>query len=142
MFVSDCLDVNEKGHLTIGGCDTVALAEEYGTPLYVMDETKIRTTCRMYQDSFRKYYNGRGTTVYASKAFNCKEICRIAAQEGLCLDVVSGGEMYTAIQAGFPAERIHFHGNNKTDEEIRMGMEYGIGHFIVDNLTEMENIHR
>lgn len=142
MFVSDCLDVNEKGHLTIGGCDTVALAEEYGTPLYVMDETKIRTTCRMYQDSFRKYYDGRGTTVYASKAFNCKEICRIAAQEGLCLDVVSGGEMYTAIQAGFPAERIHFHGNNKTDEEIRMGMEYGIGHFIVDNLTEMENIHR
>lgn len=140
MFVSDCLGTNEEGHLTIGGCDTVSLAEEYGTPLYVMDENKIRNTCRMYQDSFQKYYGGRGMTVYASKALNCKGMCRIMKEEGLGLDVVSGGELYTAIQADFPAERIHFHGNNKTPEEIRMALEYGVGDLIVDNLTELENI--
>ena len=118
MFVNDCLNINEKGHLTIGGCDTVELAKEYGTPLYVLDENTIRTTCRSYVESFKKFYNGNGMPLYASKALSCKELCRIANEEHLGLDVVSGGEIYTAQQAGFPMEKTHFHGNNKTAAEI------------------------
>ena len=116
MFVSDCLKVNEKGHLTIGGCDTVELAKTYGTPVYVMDETTIRNACRAYKKSFDMYYGGNGMALFASKALNCLEICRIIKEEGLGLDVVSGGELYTALKAGFPAEKIHFHGNNKTSD--------------------------
>lgn len=142
MYVSDHLQINEQGHLSIGSCDTVQLAEQFGTPLYVMDENQIRSNCRRYQSSFEKHYQGRGMTVYASKAFNCKAICRIIEEEGLGLDVASGGELYTAIQAGFPAERIHFHGNNKTEQEIRLALEYEIGHFIADNLTELQTIDR
>ncbi len=142
MYVSDHLQINEQGHLSIGGCDTVQLAEQFGTPLYVMDENQIRSNCRRYQSSFEKHYRGRGMTVYASKAFNCKAICRIIEEEGLGLDVASGGELYTAIQAGFPAERIHFHGNNKTEQEIRLALDYEIGHFIADNLTELQTIDR
>ncbi|HIR58335.1 MAG TPA: diaminopimelate decarboxylase [Candidatus Gallacutalibacter pullicola] len=141
-MISNCLGKNEKGHLTIGGCDTVDLAKEYGTPLYVMDEGKIRATCRMYRESFEKYYGGQGMPLYASKAFSCKEICRIVNEEGLGLDVVSGGELYTALQAGFPAEKIHFHGNNKTAEEIAFALDSGVGHFVVDNLTELETLNR
>lgn len=137
MFVSDCLNINDKGHLTIGGCDTVDLVKEYGTPLYVMDETQIRENCRAFVDSMKENY-GDGTVLYASKAFSCKEICRIMAQEGMCLDVVSGGELYTALQAGFPAKRIHFHGNNKTERELREALSVDIGCIIVDNLTELE----
>ena len=85
MFVADCFDVNEKGHLTIGGCDTVGLAKEYGTPLYVMDEMTIRQACRLYQKSFQENYDGHGMAFYASKALNCKELCRIVAEEGLGL---------------------------------------------------------
>lgn len=142
MFLSDCLAVNEQGHLTIGGCDTVELAKKFGTPLYVMDEAKIRNTCRMYKTSLEKYYQGKGQAVFASKAFSCKEICRIVNEEGLGLDVVSGGEIYTAKLAGFPAERVYFHGNNKTEQEIRFALEYGVGHFVVDNLTELDNLQR
>ena len=99
MFVSDCLGLNKLGHLTIGGCDTVALAQTYGTPLYVMDEDEIRRACASYRSSIERYYDGRGLVTYASKAFCCKAACKIAAEEGLGLDVVSGGELYTAISA-------------------------------------------
>lgn len=142
MYDTEHLQINSQGHLTIGGCDTVHLAEQFGTPLYVMDENQIRRNCRSYQSSFEKHYKGKGMTVYASKAFNCKAICRIIEEEGLGLDVASGGELYTAIQAGFPAARIHFHGNNKTEQEIRLALEYEIGHFIADNLTELLTIDR
>lgn len=142
MYVSEHLQINGQGHLSIGGCDTVQLAEQFGTPLYVMDENQIRRNCRRYQSSFEKHYQGKGMTVYASKAFNCKAICHIIEEEGLGLDVASGGELYTAIQAGFPANRIHFHGNNKTEQEIRLALENEIGHFIADNLTELQNIDR
>lgn len=142
MYDTEHLQINSQGHLTIGGCDTVQLAEQFGTPLYVMDENQIRRNCRSYQSSFEKHYKGKGMTVYASKAFNCKAICRIIEEEGLGLDVASGGELYTAIQAGFPAARIHFHGNNKTEQEIRLALEYEIGHFIADNLTELQTIDR
>lgn len=138
MFVNDCLNVNEKGHLTIGGCDTIELAKEYGTPLYVLDENVIRETCRSYVNSFKKYYDGNGIPLYASKALSCKELCRIANEENLGLDVVSGGEIYTALQAGFPMEKVHFHGNNKTADEIKFALESKVGKFVVDNLYELE----
>lgn len=137
MFVSDCLNVNQKGHLTIGGCDTLELAAEFGTPLYVMDEATIVNNCRKYVDSIKTYYSGNGRVYYASKAFCCKEICRIMENEDMGLDVVSAGELYTAMGAGFPAERICFHGNNKTPEEIHFALDCGVGRFMVDNLTEL-----
>ena len=93
MFVSECLDVNAAGHLTIGGCDTVDLVRQYGTPLYVMDETQIRAHCRAFVQSIQDNYNGHGRVLFASKAFCCKEICRIMASEDMGLDVVSGGEL-------------------------------------------------
>ncbi len=140
MLVSDCLNTNTLGHLTIGGCDTIELAQSFGTPLYVMDEDKIRNTCKMYRSSIDKYYNGKGMPLYASKAFSCKEICRIANEEKMGLDVVSGGELFTALTAGFPAEHIHFHGNNKTPDEISFALQSNVGHIIVDNLTELQTI--
>lgn len=141
MIRNDSLNVNEKGHLTIGGCDTVELARTYGTPLYVLDENKIRNTCKAYVSSFEKYYNGNGMPMYASKALSCLELCRIVNDEGLGLDVVSGGELYTAIKAGFPTENIHFHGNNKTAEEIVMALENNVGKIVVDNLEELELVN-
>ena len=142
MFVNDCLNVNEKGHLTIGGCDTVELARKYGTPLYVLDESTIRNTCRSYVESFKKYYNGNGMPMYASKALSCKELCRIVNDENLGLDVVSGGEIYTAVQAGFPMEKVHFHGNNKTADEIAFAIDSKVGKFVVDNLYELELLNK
>jgi len=137
MFLSNCLNVNEKGHLTIGGADTLSLAEEYGTPLYVMDEETIRESCRAFKRSIDEYYDGHGRVIYASKALNCLEMCRIMEQEGLGLDVVSGGELYTALKAGFPTDRIYFHGNNKTAAEIKLALENNVARLIVDNLTEL-----
>ena len=142
MFVNDCLNTNEKGHLTIGGCDTVELAKEYGTPLYVLDETTIRNTIRSYVSSFKKFYDGNGMPLYASKALSCKELCRIAKEENIGLDVVSGGEIYTALQAGFPMEKVHFHGNNKTEDEIRFALKSKVGKFVVDNLYELELLNK
>lgn len=142
MFVNDCLNVNEKGHLTIGGCDTLELAKEYGTPLYVLDENTIRNTMRSYVNSFKKYYNGNGMPLYASKALSCKELCRIAKEENIGLDVVSGGEIYTALHADFPMEKVHFHGNNKTADEIRFALKSKVGKFVVDNLYELELLNQ
>ncbi len=133
----DHLSINPLGHLTIGGRDTVELAEEYGTPLYVMSEEAIRESCRSYRRSIEEHYGGRGMAAYASKAFCCKAICRVAAEEGIGLDVVSAGELYTARQAGFPMERVIFHGNNKTAGELAMALEYGVGRIVADNLTEL-----
>ncbi|PWL70630.1 MAG: diaminopimelate decarboxylase [Clostridiales bacterium] len=137
MFVSRNLDVNEKGHLTIADNDAVDLAKKYGTPLYVMDEDLIRENCRQFRQSFERYYNGAGLACYASKAFCCKEMCRIIAEEGMGLDVVSIGELYTALSVAFPAERIYFHGNNKSDEELRYALEQNIGCIVVDNREEL-----
>ena len=134
------LTVNEQGHLAIGGRDTLALAEQYGTPLYVMSETAIRENCRLYRRSMERFYRGRGLVAYASKAFCCKAVCRIAAEEGLGLDVVSAGELYTAKAAGFPMEKVIFHGSNKTAEELTMALEYGVGRIVADNLTELRTL--
>ncbi len=140
MFVSENLNINEKGNLTIGGVDTTALAEEYGTPLYVMDEQLFRKYLRRFHESMQKYYNGKGLVCYASKAFSCLEMCRIVASEGDGLDAVSIGELYTAVKAGFPMEKVGFHGNNKTDEELRYAVENGVGHIIVDNISELHRL--
>ena len=140
MFVSDCLSVNEKGHLVISGCDTVELAAQYGTALYVMSEDKIRDTCRRYKSSFDKHYSGNGAPIYASKAFSCKEICRIVTSEGLELEVVSGGELYTALAAGVDPKIIHFQGNNKSLAEIEYAIDSGVGDIVVDNLSELRRI--
>lgn len=142
MFVTSSLGSNEKGNLTVGGVDATELVKEYGTPLYVMDERTIRGHCRTFQKSIEDNYGGNGLTVYASKAFNCKEMCRIIKDEGLGIDVVSGGELYTALSVDFPPERIVFHGNNKTEEEIKTALEAGVGRIVVDNLFELRTIEQ
>ncbi|MDF2567194.1 MAG: diaminopimelate decarboxylase [Oscillospiraceae bacterium] len=141
MFVSENLDVNPSGHLTVGGVDTVDIVKEYGTPLYVMDEGLIRKNCQSFKKSIDMYYGGKGLACYASKAFCCKEMHRIIKDEGLGIDVVSIGELYTAMSIDFPAEKICFHGNNKTSEELKTALEYGVGNIVVDNLTELETLN-
>ena len=138
MLLYENLSSNENGHLTIGGCDTVELAKEYGTPLYVMDENLIRKNCRMYVDALNKYYNGKGKILYASKAFCSLAMCRIAKEEGMGIDVVSGGELYTAKKADFPMENVYFHGNNKTEDELKLALSVGVGRIVVDNIYELE----
>ncbi len=142
MYVSDCIQVNEKGHLTIGGCDTVELAGRFGTPVYVYDEMEIRRNCREFVNSMEENYVGNGMVLYASKAFCCKEICRICMQEGLGLDVVSGGELFTALSVNFPAEKIYFHGNNKTAQELGYAVENNVGKIVVDNIFELEMLEK
>ncbi|MBR2868668.1 MAG: diaminopimelate decarboxylase [Clostridia bacterium] len=141
MFVSDCISINEKGHLTVGSADTVELAKKFGTPAYVFDENEIRGNLRAFRNSIEDNYGGNGLVCYASKAFSCKEIYRICMQEGTGVDVVSGGELYTALSVGFPAENIVFHGNNKTPDELLMAVGNGVGRIVVDNLTELETLN-
>lgn len=128
--------VNQQGHLEIGGCDTIELAREFGTPLYIMDEAHIRDICRQYHSSFVKGMEN-SEVIYASKAFLTLAMCRIIEEERLGLDVVSGGELYTALQANFPAARIYFHGNNKSREELTMAINAGVGRIVIDNFYEM-----
>lgn len=139
-MVSDSLAVNSLGHLTCGGADCVELAKTYGTPLYVFDEGLIRKTCRDFKKSIDTYYDGNGQVLYASKAFACKEIYRIVSSEGLGADVVSAGEIYTALSAGFDPSKLFFHGNNKTPAEIEYAIQNGVGRIVVDNMTELDTI--
>lgn len=138
MFVSNNLGINEKNHLTIGKNDTMDLVREFGTPLYVMDEDMIRENCRIYKQAMDKYYDGKGLVLYANKAFCSLFTCRLIKEEGLGMDVVSGGELYTALKADFPMEKVCFHGNNKTAEEIELAVVNHVGHIIVDNDYELE----
>lgn len=131
------LTVNEQGHLCVGGADCVQLAQQYQTPLYVMDEAVIRESCRSYHRVMEEAYHGNGMICYASKAFSCKEIYRIVREEGLGTDVVSGGELYTALQAGMPAEKIVFHGNSKTYAELEYAVREDVGRIVADHLTEL-----
>lgn len=142
MFISENLSVNEKDHLVIGKNDTVELAKEYGTPLYVLDEDLIRKNCRVYKNALDKYYGGNGLILYANKAFCSKYTCKIVEEEGLGIDVVSGGELYTAIKAEFPMDKVYFHGNNKTVDELRLAVKHGVGHIIVDNFYELINLDK
>ena len=136
-MLSDNIGRTPEGVLTIAGQEVTRLAAEYGTPLYLMDEQRIRSNCRMYLKAFRENFPEDSLPLYASKAASFKQIYRIMAEEGMGVDVVSSGELYTALAAGFPAERIHFHGNCKTDADIAYGVESGIGCFIADNREEL-----
>ena len=142
MFVSENLSVNDNGNLTFGGVDTVKLAEQYGTPLYVMDEKLVRQHCRSFKNSIDKFYGRNGLVCYASKAFSCTEMCRIVKDEGIGIDVVSIGELYTALKAGFDTSKIGFHGNNKTNQELEFAVENKVGHIIVDNIEELERLDK
>ena len=141
-MISESVGVNSEGHLTCGGADCVELAKEYGTPLYVFDEGLIRKTCAEFKASIDEFYGGNGKVLFASKAFSCKEMYRIVKSENLGADVVSGGELYTALSAGFAPHDIFFHGNNKTDSEIEYALKSGVGRLVVDNMTELETIER
>ncbi len=134
------LSVNAAGHLAIGGVDTVELAHRFGTPAYIMDEEAIRAQMRTYLSAAKTYFGVDALPLYASKALCFTGIYRIAAEEGMGVDCVSGGELYTARAAGFPAERIYFHGNNKTDRDIEDAMDMGVGTFVVDNADELAAI--
>lgn len=126
--------------LYIGGISAVELASEYGTPLYVIDEKLVRDNCRRFKKGFCSD-NKENRVAYAGKAFLTVAMCELIKEEGLYLDVVSGGELYTAYKSGFPMDRIYFHGNNKTYEEIKMGVEFNAGRFVADNLYEIEKIN-
>ncbi|CAH0345606.1 diaminopimelate decarboxylase [Bacillus sp. CECT 9360] len=129
-------NVNGKGHLEIGGVDTMELASHFGTPLYVYDVKLIRERARGFKRTFEKL-GVQAQVAYASKAFSSIAMVQVAKEEGLSLDVVSGGELYTAMQAGFPKERIHFHGNNKSVEELEMALDHEVGCIVVDNFSEL-----
>ena len=129
-------EVNEKGHLVLGGCDSVALAEEFGTPLYVFDEADIRQRCSMFKEEFGQRYPDVAV-IYACKAFTNKAMLVLIKEEGLGLDVVSGGELSVAHSVDFPMNKVCFAGNNKSAEELELALKLGIWHIVVDNLHEL-----
>lgn len=141
MYLHGTSQINQQGHLEIGGCDTVDLAKEFGTPLYIIDEQLVRAQMQDFQ-SAAKQAEIPFRVAYASKAFSTLAMCRIADEEGLLLDVVSSGELYTALQADFPAERIYFHGNNKTPDELAFALDADIRQFVVDNFVELTLLQR
>ncbi len=140
-MLSNNITVGKNGHLYFGGQDTVALAKEFGTPLYVMDEVRIRENMRMYREAFRTHFGGNSLPLYASKACCFKKLYEIAREEGMGIDVVSAGEIYTAKKADFPLSQAYFHSNNKTDREIAYAMDMGVGFFVVDNREELDAIN-
>ncbi len=139
-MICNNLSINEAGHLCLGGRDTVELAAKYGTPLYLFDETRIRERCRTYVAALRAAFGDSAQALYASKAASFTAIYRIMKEEGMGVDVVSSGEICTAVRAGFPMEKAYFHSNNKTDADISYAMEQGIGYFVVDNREELDAI--
>lgn len=130
--------INEKGHLVFAGMDTVELAKEFGTPLYVMDENMIRDNMRLYRSSIETCYGGKGLVCYASKAFSCRAIYQIAKEEGIGVDVVSMGELYTAMSVGFDPHKICYHGNNKTAAELAYALECDVDRIVVDSFAELD----
>jgi|DewCreStandDraft_1066081.scaffolds.fasta_scaffold00145_87 diaminopimelate decarboxylase len=134
-------ELTPDGHLAVGGCDVVELAREFGTPLYVFDEVTLRGRARTYREELGRRY-GESLVVYAAKAFINRPLARLLADEGLGLDVVSGGEVAIAHAAGFPMERVYFHGNNKTPDEVELALKVGVGRFVIDNLYEVDLLNR
>ncbi|OGO33115.1 MAG: hypothetical protein A2Z29_02045, partial [Chloroflexi bacterium RBG_16_56_11] len=134
-------EINRKDHLEIGGCDTVTLAEDFGTPLYVYDEAGLRRQCREFKEQFGRRYPDV-TVLYACKAFTCQAMLRLVMEEGLGLDVVSGGELGIARSVNFPMKMVSFPGNNKSAEELKLAIKYGIGHIVVDNPYELDMMRK
>lgn len=141
MKLHGTMKINSAGHLEIGGCDTTELVKEFGTPLYVMDEALIRQNCRDYVQSFRSVYPD-SEVIYASKVFSTRAICRLIQEEDMGLDVVSGGELHTALSVGFPMNRVYLHGNNKSAEELKMALQAGVHRIICDSFYELELLNR
>ncbi|HEY0583669.1 MAG TPA: hypothetical protein VGE94_15910, partial [Chloroflexota bacterium] len=139
-LLPDTAAVTSEGHLSLAGVALVELAAEFGTPLYVYDEATIRHRARGYRDGLRAAYPGEGLVCYAAKAYCAPWLLRVIAEEGLGLDVVSGGELFAAQAAGFPAERTYFHGNNKGPDELAQAISFGVNRVVVDNLEEIERL--
>src|SRR3954453_20899037 len=130
------------GRLHVGGCDAVALAREFGTPAYVVAEDDLRARAREFLAALRTHHDGPGEVVFASKAFPCTAVLRVFAEEGLGCDVASGGELHLALRAGFAPERIYLHGNAKSEAELRMAVEAGVGWIVLDNAAGMPKLGR
>lgn len=141
-MVNENISIGKNGHLYFAGQDTVELAKEYGTPLYLMDEDMIRQNCRAYLGAFKKHFGEKSLALYASKANSFKRIYEIMSEEGMGIDVVSPGEIYTAKAAGFDLSKAFFHSNNKTDADVAFAMDNGVGYFVVDNIEEIYAIER
>ncbi|MDR0325594.1 MAG: diaminopimelate decarboxylase [Oscillospiraceae bacterium] len=141
-LVSGCLGINSAGRLTIGGVDVTELAKEFETPLYIMDEGQIRQNCRAFSEAMAASYPGNWAVAYASKAFACKHMYRVIQEEDMLTDVASGGELFTALGGGLPPESIIFHGNNKTDEELRYAVKTGIRRVVANGTEELRRISR
>jgi diaminopimelate decarboxylase len=131
--------INNRDNLEIGGCDVTNLVEQFGSPLYILDEETVRSACRQYRESFATYYKGESQVLYASKAWSCLAVCAIVQSEGLGIDVVSAGELYTALNAGVSPDKIYLHGNNKSRDELNYAIESGIT-IVVDNWYELETL--
>jgi diaminopimelate decarboxylase len=136
----ETLKINAKGHLEIGGADCVELAQKFGTPVYLFDERHIRNMMSVFRDTLAEHYNGNGMVLYASKDFSCQAIYKIANEENIGVDVVSGGELYTALSAGFPAEKIYMHGNNKLAFELEQAIQAKVGCIVADSYIELDKI--
>jgi diaminopimelate decarboxylase len=134
-------EVNKQSHLVIGGCDVVDLAKEFGTPLYLLDESTLRYKCREFKDEFGRYYRDT-LVIYASKAFLNRALALIFKEEGLGLDVVSGGELSIAQSVDFPMDKVYFHGNNKTPEELNLALDWAVGRIVVDNFYELGMLNK
>ena len=141
-MICENLSVSSDGILLFGGANTVEMIKKYGSPLYLMDEKRLRHNCRVYVDSMKKHFGPDSLPLYASKANSFKQIYRIVASEGMGTDVVSSGELYTAKSAGFPLEKADFHSNNKADADIEYAIDCGIGYFVADNEEEICSIDR
>jgi len=128
--------VSDEGHLVVGGCSVPQLVEKFGSPLYILDEITLRAACQQYRDAMTRHYPGESLVLYASKAWSCLAVCAIAHSEGLGIDIVSGGELYTATEAGVPADHLYFHGNNKSAAELQQAIEAGC-RIVVDNWHEL-----
>jgi diaminopimelate decarboxylase len=133
--------INNEDCLEIGGCDLKTLVQQFGSPLYILDELSLRTACQQYRNTFANVYAGESQVIYASKAWNCLAICSIIAKEGLGIDVVSGGELYTALNAGMRGHQIYFHGNNKSLEELELAISSDCT-IIVDNWLELQQLSK
>lgn len=138
----DNLGTNDRGHLTVGGVDTVQLAEEFGAPLYVLDEDQVRANCRTYRQAMARWMPAGSMPLFAGKALCFKGLYPVLEEEGMGADVVSPGEIYTALAGGFPAEKLYFHGNNKTDEDLAYALDNGVGCFVVDNHQELARLNQ
>lgn len=131
--------VNRDDRLTVGGCDVSDLVQQYGSPLYILDEETLRTACRQYRSAFERYYPGESQVLYASKAWNCLAVCAIVASEGLGIDIVSGGELYTALKAGVNPSKLYLHGNNKSLAELHLAIDSGCT-VMIDNWLELQTL--